>query len=53
MRGKGGKCSAAVIQNVKGYIKEAEQQLCNKKYYKMLDSGPVETHEKLVDQAVN
>ena len=33
-----GKRVAAVIQDVKDYVKEAEQQLGNKEYYKMLDS---------------
>ena len=41
--GKGG---AVVIQD---YIKEAEQQLGNKEYYKILVTDSTELHEKLVE----
>ena len=44
-------------QDVKDYIKEAEQQLDNKEFYRILDSDPTETNKnqqtnKLVDKTL-
>lgn len=47
---KGG---AVANQDVKYYTKEAERQLGDKEYHKMLDSDPTGTHKKLVDQIID
>ena len=46
---KGG---AVVIQDVKDYILEAEDQLNNQSDYKQLDYNPTEIHKKLVNQVI-
>ena len=47
---KGG---AAVIQDVKDYIKEAETQFNNNQYYKKLNTPPTNTHRKTSSRSSN
>ena len=50
---KADKGGAVVVQDVQNYIKEADRQLSDKKFYKILDHNPTSENAALVENAID
>lgn len=52
MRDKGGEMQCSSHSERERLFKQEQKQHGDQEYYKMLDSDPIETHKKLVDQII-